>query len=77
MALNRESREVRKVKAVLYSRLALKHKLDRIDYQFDTVDPVVEAVLAGRAVPELNIPAGYLFDIQVELEDPTPGAQEG
>jgi hypothetical protein len=69
MASTRDSKEVRKAKTVLRSRLALKHALERIDYAFDVVDPVVEAILAGRAVPELNLPAGYLFDIQVDLED--------
>jgi hypothetical protein len=69
LSLSRDSRVVRKVKAVRRAQFALRQRLDRIDYEEDVLMPEIEALLAGKSV--LGLPDGVAFDIVVET-DATP-----
>ena len=64
MSLARDSREVRKLKAIRRAQFALKQRIERIDFEEDTLIPEVDALLAGR--PVLGLEAGTAFDIVVE-----------
>lgn len=68
MSLARDSREIRKLKAVRRAQFALEQRLERIDFEEDILLPEVEALLAGR--PVLGLESGQAFDIVVEK----PGA---
>lgn len=71
--LLRDSRAVRKLKAVRRAQFALKQRLDRIDFEEDVLLPEVEALLAGR--PVLGLKAGEGFDIVVETDAVRPRAK--
>ena len=64
MSLARDSREIRKLKAVRRAQFALEQRLERIDFEEDILLPEVEALLAGR--PVLGLESGQAFDIIVE-----------
>jgi len=64
MSLARDSREIRKLKAVRRAQFALEQRLQRIDFEEDELLPEVEALLAGR--PVLGLESGQAFDIIVE-----------
>lgn len=64
MSLSRDSREVRKLKAIRRAQFALKQRFDRIDWEEDQLLPEVEALLAGR--PVLGLEAGTAFDIVID-----------
>lgn len=68
MSLLRDSRAVRKLKAVRRAQMTLKQKLERIDWEEDELLPEVEALLAGR--PVLGLTDGEAFDIVVERNAP-------
>lgn len=52
------------MKAVRRAQFALKQRLERIDWEEDSLMPEIEALKAGKSV--LNLPAGAAFDIQIE-----------
>lgn len=64
MSLLRESRDVRKVKAIRRAEFGLKQRLERIDWEEDVLLPEVEAILAGR--PVMGLEAGAAFDVVIE-----------
>lgn len=64
MSLLRDSRAVKKLKAIRMAQWRLQQRLDTIDFMEDTLLPEVEALLAGR--PVLGLEAGTAFDIVVE-----------
>lgn len=63
-SLLRDSRAVRKLKAIRRAQLTLKQRLERIDWEEDDLLPEVEALLAGR--PVLGLDAGEAFDVVVD-----------
>jgi hypothetical protein len=65
MALDKDSRKERKVKAYLRARKTLQQRFERIDYEFDVVDVVIDALKAGK--PVLGLPAN--MDFEMVLED--------
>ena len=64
MSISRDSREIKKLKALRRYQFAYKQRCDRIDFEEDVIIPEVEAALAGR--PVLGLEAGEVFDIVVE-----------
>lgn len=73
MALSRDSRQERKLKAVRWAQFRLKQRLEAIDWQEDILLPEIEALKSGKSV--LGLPDGAAFDIQIEDgrdEDPHP-----
>lgn len=66
MSLSRDSRQERKLKAFRRAQFALKQRLERIDFEEDTLMPEIEALKAGRSV--LGLPDGMVFDIKIEAE---------
>jgi hypothetical protein len=71
MALLRESREVKKVKAVLRAKFALQQRLDRIDHEEDIVTHTVEAILSGKGTVLGLLDASQAFNVVVDHENPT------
>jgi hypothetical protein len=71
MALLRESREVKKVKAVLRAKFALQQRIDRIDHEEDVVTKTVEAILSGKGTVLGLLDASQAFNVVVDHENPT------
>lgn len=71
MALSRDSRQEKKLKAIRRAQFGLKQRLERIDFEEDVLYPEVEALKSGKSV--LGLPDGAAFDIQIEHEDPSKG----
>mgnify|MGYP001571749394 CR=1 FL=1 len=67
MSLSRDSRQERKLKALMRAQFALKQRLERIDWEEDVLMPEYNALKAGKSV--LGLPDGVAFDIQVVDED--------
>lgn len=70
MALSRDSRQERKLKAFRRAQFHLKQRLERIDWEEDVLMPEIEALKGGRSV--LGLPEGAAFDITIEDEVQTP-----
>jgi hypothetical protein len=71
VALSRDSRQERKLKAFRRAQYRLKQALERIDWEEDVMMPEIEALKSGRSV--LGLPAGATFDITIEADEvPTP-----
>ena len=72
MPLSRDSRQERKVKALLRAQFRLKQNLQRIDWEEDILLPQIEALKSGKSV--LGLPDGAAFDIVIvdADSDPTP-----
>ena len=66
MALSRDSRQERKLKAFRRAQFRLKQSLERIDWEEDVMMPEIEALKGGRSV--LGLPEGAAFDITIEDE---------
>ena len=66
MALSRDSRQERKLKAFRRAQFRLKQALERIDWEEDTLMPEIEALKSGKSV--LGLPEGAAFDIQIDPE---------
>jgi hypothetical protein len=66
MALSRDSRQERKLKAFRRAEFRLKQTIERIDWEEDTLLPEIEAMKSGKAV--LGLADGVAFDIQVTHE---------
>lgn len=70
MALSRDSRAERKLKAFRRAQFRLKQALERIDFEEDILMPEIEAMKSGKSV--LGLPEGVAFDIQVEHDEIPP-----
>ena len=66
MALSRDSRQERKLKAYRRAQFRLQQHLERIDWEEDFLLPELEALKSGKSV--LGLPEGAVFDIQIEHE---------
>jgi hypothetical protein len=66
LALSRDSRQERKLKAFRRAQFHLKQRLERIDWEEDVLTPEIEALKSGRSV--LGLPEGTVFDITIEQE---------
>jgi hypothetical protein len=66
LALSRDSRQERKIKAFRRTQFRLKQTLERIDWEEDVLLPEIEALKSGR--PVLGLPEGAAFDITIEEE---------
>lgn len=64
MAISRDSRAERKLKAFRRAQFRLKQSLERIDFEEDVLMPEIEAMKAGKSV--LGLPDGVAFDIRIE-----------
>lgn len=71
MSLSRDSKQERKLKALLRAQIALKQRLERIDWEEDVLIPQIEALKAGKSVLELE--AGSVFNIEFVHEDSDQG----
>lgn len=67
MSLSRDSRQERKLKALLRAQFRLKQQFDYIDWLEDTLIPEVEALKSGKGV--LGLAPGTAFDIQIDTDD--------
>lgn len=67
MALSRDSRQERKLKAFRRAQFHLKQRLERIDWEEDVLMPEIEALKGGRSV--LGLPEGAAFDITIESDE--------
>ena len=67
MSLSRDSRQERKLKALMRAQYGLKQRLERIDWEEDELFPEVMALKAGKSV--LGLPEGVAFDITVESDE--------
>lgn len=71
MSLSRDSRQERKLKALMRAQHALKQRFERIDWEEDVLLPEVLALKSGKSV--LGLDAGSAFDIQIVSDaDPDP-----
>lgn len=66
MALSRDSRQERKLKAIRMAQFRLRQRLEAIDFWEDVLLPEIEALKSGKSV--LGLPEGVAFDIQIEEE---------
>ena len=64
MALSRDSRAEKKLKAFRMAQFRLKQRLEAIDWMEDVLYPEVEALKSGKSV--LGLPEGTAFDITIE-----------
>lgn len=67
MALSRDSRTEKKLKALLRAKFRLKQQFEYIDYCEDTLIPEIEKLKAGRSV--LGLDAGMAFDLVIDDAD--------
>jgi len=67
MSLSRDSRAERKLKAFRRAEFRLQQALERIDWEEDKLLPELEAFKSGK--PVLGLPAGTMFDIQIEGDE--------
>jgi hypothetical protein len=70
LALSRDSRTEKKLKAFLRAQFALKQRYDRIDFEEDHLYPEIEAFKAGK--PVLGLEAGMAFDLVIDDADSDP-----
>ena len=62
--LSRDSRQEKKLKAILRAQFRLKQQFEYIDWTEDVLMPEVEALKSGKSV--LGLTPGAAFDIQIE-----------
>ena len=74
MALSRDSRTEKKLKALRRAEFRLKQRFDYIDFEEDILFPEIDALKAGR--PVLGLEAGAVFDLQVSDAHTNLGAVE-
>ena len=79
--LSRDSRQERKLKALLRAEFSLKQRFERIDYEEDVVLPTIEALKSGKSV--MGLPANAAFDVRVmgaqvrnSDQDPEPSGND-
>lgn len=70
MALSRDTRNERKLKAIRRAEFALRQRLERIDWEEDVLLPEILEFQGKAQLPELPSEA----IITVEYEDPKPRA---
>lgn len=63
MALSRDSRTEKKLKALRRAEFRLKQQFEYIDWTEEVLYPEIEALKSGR--PVLGLEAGAVFDLQV------------
>lgn len=63
-SLLRDSRAVRKLKAIRRAEWGLQQRLQRIDWEEDVLLPEVQKLLSGH--PVLGLESGQVFDIVPE-----------
>ena len=59
--LSRDTRQERKVKALMRAQKSLEQRFDRIDWEEDVLLPVIQAMKAGKSV--LGLDPGAAFDL--------------
>ena len=59
MSLSRDSRQEKKLKALKRAQFALKQRFERIDFEEDVINPLIEDYKAGK--PVLGLPAAAAF----------------
>ena len=69
MALSRDSRAERKLKAIRMAQFRLRQRLEAIDWLEDVLQPEVEALKAGK--PVLGLEEGVAFEIVLEDANPS------
>ena len=62
--LSRDSRQEKKLKAILRAQFRLKQQFEYIDWTEDVLMPEVEALKSGKSV--LGLTPGAAFDINIE-----------
>lgn len=76
MSLSRDSRQEKKLKAILRAQFRLKQQFEYIDWTEDVLLPEVEALKSGKSV--LGLPDGAAFDLVIdENPDPATAADPG
>ena len=70
MSLSRDSRQEKKLKAILRAQFRLKQQFEYIDWTEDVLLPEVEALKSNKSV--LGLEAGTAFDIVIEHAHPAP-----
>ena len=68
MSLSRDSRQEKKLKSMMRAQFALKQRFERIDWEEDKLNPMVEDLKSGKSV--LGLPAGAAFDLEIVDENP-------
>ena len=66
--LSRDSRQERKLKALLRAQFRLKQQFEYIDWLEDVLQPEVEGLKSGKSV--LGLAEGVAFDIVIEDANP-------
>ena len=67
MSLSRDSRQERIWKAVRRAQFGLQQRIERINWEEDTLIPEIEAMKAGKAVA--GLPEGAAIEIVIEHAD--------
>lgn len=75
MSLSRDSKQERIWKAVRRAQFALQQRIERINWEEETLIPEIEAMKAGKATASL--PEGSAIEIVIEHADHRPSATEG
>jgi hypothetical protein len=70
MPLGRDSRQLKKLKAIRWAQHRLTQRLQTIDWIEDELLPEAEAMLAGKSV--LGLSEGSAFEVVIENENPNP-----
>ena len=76
MSLSRDSRAERKAKLTLRTQFRYKQGLERIDFEEDVLIPAIEAMKAGKPVPQLGLDGGTVFEVVIENESHLPTKAE-
>ena len=71
--LSRDSRQEKKLKAILRAQFRLKQQFEYIDWTEDVLMPEVEALKSGKSV--LGLTPGAAFDINIE-DDANHGSDD-
>ena len=75
MSLSRDSRQERKLKSFRRAEFGLKQRMEKIDWEEDTLYPEVADLKAGKSV--LGLLPGVAFDIQIDVAPATPDVAPG
>ena len=77
MALNRDTRNEAKLKAIRRAAFSLKQRLDRIDWEHDVLLPEVMEFQGRAQLPELPsetiVTVEYVTDVPKAKRAPRPG----
>lgn len=75
MALSRDSRNEQIIKAIKRAEKRLEQRIDMINWEYDTLMPMIDAMKAGKPVLGLN--AGANFEVVVEDANPVTAKASG